>query len=259
MSNLFQCKIALLDYYLWSMKILEGPCWVRLRLKGASGFTFRDALALIATVVLVWFLFRPAIVRPRPHPRTQCIANLKEIGKAFQSFANDHGDAFPMEVSVKEGGTLEFGRPYPQSFDPPVFRHFRSLSNYLASPAMLTCPMDVRKPVTNWSGLTANLNVGYFVGWGFKAKDDTSGFLAGDRNLTNKVGITNGVLPWRLFLGKRPSVGWNGPPHGHRGHVLIADGGVLSLSNGDMRLDEMSIYPTNEYWLLLPLITSQGR
>ena len=55
--------------------------------------------------------------------------------------------------------------------------------------------------------------------------------LAGDRNLTNGLPITNGVL----FLAANLPAGWTHELHSGQGNVGLADGSVQGFSNSRLR------------------------
>ncbi|HUR44535.1 MAG TPA: hypothetical protein VMZ27_01570, partial [Candidatus Saccharimonadales bacterium] len=102
----------------------------------------------LAALTLV-FLPRPANARTRSQ-RMSCMDNLRQVGQAFQLWAFEHQDSYPWTLSISAGGT----RPQLGGVKPGnVYREMSMLSNVLASPKVLTCPIDDRKTLRiadNW-------------------------------------------------------------------------------------------------------------
>jgi len=158
-------------------------------------------------------------------PRVTCVLNLKNIGLAMRIFSTDHGDKWPMDLSVTNHGTREWLSDQSQ-----LWRHWLSLSNELSTPTMLLCPADKErqptKPLT-WSLITDNSHLSYFLGLDARENSPQS-ILAGDRNLT-----TNGVPvgPGRLLLTTNLLLGWSKELHNQAGNVLLGDGSVQQMSS----------------------------
>jgi len=95
------------------------------------------------------------------------------------------------------------------------------MSNELSTPHILLCPADVQRAfVTSFSGLK-NTNISYFVG--LDTQDTTPQMLlAGDRNLTNGLAVTNHVL----YLATNRLTGWAHELHSFNGNIGFADGSV---------------------------------
>ncbi|HYG34810.1 MAG TPA: hypothetical protein VEC99_08505 [Clostridia bacterium] len=99
------------------------------------------------------------------------------------------------------------------------------MSNELSTPYPLRCPADATRAVAADFGKLTNTNISYFVG--LDAADIAPQmFLAGDRNLTNGVAITNGVL----FLATNLPVGWTHELHSCQGNIGLADGSVQQFT-----------------------------
>src|SRR4029079_7004652 len=111
----------------------------------------------------------------------------------FRVWAADNNDKYPMEVSVTNGGAMEFVG------GPETFRCFELMSNELNTPKILFCPAESDR--TKWQANTfdrvaspgspsfpnrwfaGNSNLSYFVG--ADASDAyPQMFLTGDHNLT---------------------------------------------------------------------------
>src|SRR5437763_884547 len=73
-----------------------------------NALTLIELLFVIAVLALVVTILLPGLSRPHAHaPRQQCVYNLKQIGLAFRTWALDHEERFPMQVSETNGGTME--------------------------------------------------------------------------------------------------------------------------------------------------------
>src|ERR1043165_2031602 len=69
--------------------------------------------------------------------RIVCFNNLRQVTRAFRSWANDHGDVFAWYVPlVPDGGTQNHSLAGNTWFQLVV------LSNHLSSPRQLVCPAD---------------------------------------------------------------------------------------------------------------------
>jgi prepilin-type processing-associated H-X9-DG protein len=173
-------------------------------------------LALAAT------LFLPMVARSRNRCcKANCTNNLKQIGLSFRTWALDNNDRYPMQVSVTNGGTMEL---IPSG---AVFIHFEAMSNELSTPKVLICPEDQKRHSgAYFGGGLGDLNLSYFIGVDTQ-QNYPNMFLAGDRNLTNGLPLTNNILILTQF---RPG-GWTGELHDRRGNVALADGSVQEITN----------------------------
>ena len=203
-----------------------------------AGWTRTDLLAVIVVVfvglVLVGLLLS-ALSGARSKPqRTNCANCLRQIGEAFQLWAGNHGDKYPMQISGTNGGTMELitsGRVFPL---------FQALSNELNTPYLLVCNGDSER--TRATNFTSDLNdgkVSYFVGVDAAANRPQM-LLAGDRQLTlEKVP----VRPALLTLRTNAPVGWakgihSSPPgdrKARRGNVVLVDGSVQLLDGPQLQ------------------------
>jgi hypothetical protein len=107
---------------------------------------------------------------PKPQPIT-CVNNLKQIGLAFKTWALDHQDHFPFNLSTNDGGTMEYCARNSDGFDSNVALHFQVMSNELSTPLILLCPRDhTTKPARDFSVLRAE-NVTYWMRSGTNVTD----------------------------------------------------------------------------------------
>jgi prepilin-type N-terminal cleavage/methylation domain-containing protein/prepilin-type processing-associated H-X9-DG protein len=204
-----------------------------------SAFSLIEMLCVIAIIATLAALVLPAVSRGRAHAaRLGCINHLRQTGLAFQSFAHDHREQFPMAVPASQGGSAEFAQGSYRAGNDFYFsfRHFQVLSNDLATPQLVICPSDTRRPATNFAALK-NESLSYFVA--VTAQYQRPGtILAGDRNLTNQTGSSSLA---RLEAGE--TLYWTREMHQSKGNVLLSDGHVeqssrtLRIQSGQGRTD----------------------
>jgi competence protein ComGC len=181
-------------------------------------FTLTELFIILAVIAVLAMLLVPGLFRARERARRiSCTSNLKIIGMALKTWSMDHTNLYPMQVPLTNGGSREF------LLSGAVFRHFQLMSNDLATPLILACPADRRRPARDFARL-ANSNISYFVT--IEADDDHPQMvMAGDRNLTNGSPLMNGLL---TLTTNRP-LGWTHDLHNGCGQVLLSDGSVMQI------------------------------
>jgi len=123
-----------------------------------------------ATAFLTAFVAAAFAIRELPssgnYPRFQpitCVNNLKQIGLSFKTWALDHDDKYPFNLSTNAGGTMEFCARRGDGFDGNAALHFQVMSNELSNPSILVCPKDRSKqPASDFQHLDA-ANVTYLM------------------------------------------------------------------------------------------------
>ena len=151
----------------------------------------------------------------------RCGNNLRQITLGASLFAQDREGKFPWEVPTARTGTLELVE------SPQVFRHFSVMSNELATPNILVCPMDKRRFVSPKLGTLANQNISYFVNVATRFDTNSSAALMlGDRNITGGT-LSNGFL---RLLSSTNGLGWSKELHQHFGYIGRTDGSVSSTT-----------------------------
>jgi hypothetical protein len=106
---------------------------------------FLVAALLITGAVIYGRLHQGHERRTGPAQNFSCLNNHKQIGIAFKTWALDHEDQFPCNISTNAGGTLEFCTIGRDGFDNDAALHFRPLSNELSTTVLLVCPKDGSK------------------------------------------------------------------------------------------------------------------
>lgn len=193
---------------------------------GIRAVTLVEVLVVIATLAVLALILLPLLAKPSTGcKRIDCGDNLKQIGLSFKLWAGDNGDRYPMQLSVTNGGTMEWvarGAAWP---------HFQVLSNELCTPRLLICPPDKTRTIaTNFISF-GNANVSYFVGVDAEETKPAM-LLAGDDNLD--IGgkpVSSGLLN----LWTNSAISWTKKRHGGFGNVCFVDGSVRQLSNEELR------------------------
>lgn len=199
-----------------------------------------DLLLIIAVVVGLVFVILPQLVKSRAKAsRISCTNNLKQIALSFRIWAGDNNDEFPMNVSVTNGGTMEF------ALRGSIYETFLVMSNELSTPKILFCPMETNPkrqqasifasavPPGSPAGIvpfTPTNNLSYFVGLD-ATQTNVQTILAGDDNLMlGKVRARPGL--WLLPTNTPPS--WSKERHINQGNIAFADGSVQGLTNAGL-------------------------
>jgi prepilin-type processing-associated H-X9-DG protein len=149
-------------------------------------------------------------------------------------WSNDHGERFPWQVLVADGGTKEVAHlPY-------AALHFVAVSNELNSPKILTCYKDTNRIRASFWDAPLHLSLSYFVGLNAdETKADT--ILSGDRNISTNSSILVG-----LFDVQNPeALQWTRDIHRHAGNIALADGSVSQTTTETVRKAFQGALATN--------------
>ena len=200
---------------------------------------------LVVAVVVVAFVFAVLVLLPLSRVSVTaygiwCANNLKQVGLSFRLWAGDHDDKFPTQISTNLGGAMEpamAGNPVPV---------FRAMSEELATPRILTCPKDLRRPcATNFLEGFSRDNISYFTSLDATATN-LAAFLCGDRNLTNNLPVRGRILEvptsqivgwsnqakgvWMRYFAHESKI----PGHGGLGYIVLTDGEVPRLNSSEL-------------------------
>jgi Domain of unknown function (DUF4190)/GYF domain 2 len=128
-------------------------------LYGGAGFALAGLImgyvSFVAVLVILPAMLLPALSQAKGKAQSiNCANNMKQIGLAFRTWAIDHDDNFPFNVSTNKGGTLELCVLGSDGFDRNAALHFQVMSNELSTPKILVCPADgKRQPALDFLGL----------------------------------------------------------------------------------------------------------
>lgn len=179
---------------------------------------------LIVTLSILAAVILPALAKPKccGSSRINCVNNLKNVGLALRIFATDNEGQYPWQLTITNGGTKELPNDLTS-----LVAHFRTLSNELSTPKILTCRQDQQRQIaTNFATLSAG-NLSYFLGLD-ASEEVPQSILGGDRNLTLNGGE---VSPGPVTLRPGGTNGFSASLHKNAGNLLFGDGSVQQVTS----------------------------
>ena len=189
--------------------------------------TLLEVLVVIAVIAMVAAMVLPMRYVPDKTPSAACLSHLKQIDLGFLLYAEDNAGKFPMQVSITNGGTMEFlNRDHNQTFP-----HYKKLDQYLRYTEVLRCPADKnRQTAAAYEALT-DTNLSYFLNADVSTNDPAESILVGDRNLqANGQPVSAGLFTLTTNL----DMSWTRELHQNFGCLSFADGHAESSKNKDL-------------------------
>jgi len=193
-------------------------------------FTFVEALVILAVLAALLLLVLPRYHAARQRAqRIRCTSHFKQIGLSMKTWALEHGDGYPFQVSITNGGTMEL------TTNETVTPHLAVMSNELSTPIVLVCPADPeRKPANRFLGPPgpdsiplSDRHVSYFLGLSAE-EERPSVVLGGDRFL----GVAGKrVVPGLHHISTNSKVSWVSSWHAGGGQILLSDGSVQQINS----------------------------
>lgn len=202
-----------------------------------AAFSKLDLLVMVLAVVGIGLVILPNLARSRAKSgKINCVNNLKQVGLAFRIWSPDSSDKYPTQVSVTNGGALEFAE------QGSTYGVFLMMSNELNTPKILYCPDESsprRQIATAFTGssnqgvvsLNDSNTISYFVG--IDAHDtEPQTILSGDDHFN--IGM---ATPGRglLLLATNAPVEWRNERHGKQGNIGFGDGSVGGFTTTGLR------------------------
>jgi prepilin-type N-terminal cleavage/methylation domain-containing protein/prepilin-type processing-associated H-X9-DG protein len=202
-----------------------------------SGLTLLELLVVIAVMVVLAALLLPT-GGPRRAKLLRCISNLRQLDVQFVLYASDnHGD-FPMQVSVANGGTLEF------LYSGYTFPHFEKLRSYGLQTNILICPFETNRQAAASLEALNDLALSYFVNVDASTNDPAKTILLGDRFLQlNGQQVGHGIFA----VTTNQNLSWCSDFHARGGGFAFTDGHVEFVREKLSSILAFQPSPTNRF------------
>ncbi|HKQ36618.1 MAG TPA: hypothetical protein VJ063_00995 [Verrucomicrobiae bacterium] len=239
-------------------------------MKTQRGFTRVEVAIVLASVTLIGATGFTVLGDTRERSeRVVCANNLRQIGRAFNMWASDHGGENPFWTHYEDGGTYfpSGGTPPPGSVYnipgigrlPAALRnnawfHFAVINQELRTPAVLVCPSEQNKVrgkdfSSRSEGYLSSTHqdraTSYLVGL-HALQQYPSSILSGDRTLRADSfnTVCNANVGVASYISSRS--GWVSGLHNGSGNLLLNDGHVEELSNAGLGAFLNPPFPANE-------------
>jgi prepilin-type N-terminal cleavage/methylation domain-containing protein len=105
--------------------------------RGRRAFTLIELLVVVAIIALLISILVPSLGLARARSRaTTCLSNLHQLGRAFQQYLLNNGDALPAAAQLP---TIDRENPDANDRHPPIMDFLRP---YTTVPELFRCPAD---------------------------------------------------------------------------------------------------------------------
>jgi competence protein ComGC len=189
--------------------------------------TLFEVLVTIAILMFLMAIILPQLaISHNRYPRISCVNYLKELDLAARIWEGDHGNQYPMDVSVTNGGVME-----PAAAGNAAIT-FQIMSNELSTPKILLCPSDdTHTLATNFTTDFSAKNISYFVNLN-ATEANPQLMLFGDDNFeTAGVPVKSGSL----LLSTNTPLTWSPARHRLAGNIALTDGSVQQLTTSGLQ------------------------
>ena len=206
-----------------------------------KGFSLLDMLLILVALAGIVLVLLPSLARSHQRSaKLSCVNNMKQVGLAFRIWAGDNGDIYPAQLSITNGGAMEWAEAGS------AYGVFLVMSNELSTPKILFCPEEDNRSriaantfsFTPAPGspaapilFTATNNLSYFAGLDGDQTQPTA-IITGDDHLL--VGQTR-PRPGLLLLATNTPVTWAKGRHKSGGNLGLADGSVYLPSANQLQ------------------------
>jgi prepilin-type N-terminal cleavage/methylation domain-containing protein len=180
-----------------------------------AGFSLIELLVVIAIIGILAGLIMPSLGKSmRQAKRVQCMNNLRQIGIAFQQFADLNQNRYPMNLP----SVLPLTNRVPDQVDFLILtvQPFQEVAPELASTRLLVCAADSKRtPADSFGNLTAQ-QISYRLSTN-AAPGNANTIVATDRNVTRVARVEERHDP-------QGQLEFDSGIHDRRGNVLMGDG-----------------------------------
>jgi prepilin-type processing-associated H-X9-DG protein len=211
------------------------------RFSNHKGFSLLDVLLIIASVAAIILVMMPFFIRSGPkRQRISCVNNVKQVSLGFRIWALDNSDKYPAQLSITNGGAMEWAEAGS------AYSVFLVMSNELSTPKVLFCPEENNRSriAANTFGFTpapgstaalipftATNNLSYFAGLDGDETQPTA-IITGDDHLL--IGNAR-PRPGLLLLATNTPVAWAKGRHKSGGNLGMADGSVHQVLSAQLQ------------------------
>jgi prepilin-type N-terminal cleavage/methylation domain-containing protein len=187
-----------------------------------SAFTLVELLIVVGIIAILFAFFLPARTNPDQARQLRCLANQKQIAIGLIIFSGDHQDAYPMSVSVSNGGAME------PLLTGDVMPCYVTLTNMALNPKVFHCYSDKSRHPAQFGQPITRTNVSYFISLDASPTSSPAySILTGDRHLSaDSKPIGQGLFT----LTTKQALAWT--TELHNTGKTSPGGGVFSFADG---------------------------
>jgi len=195
------------------------------------GFSLIEILVVIAIIAILAGILFPAFSAARGKARAvRCVANLRQLGNAFEMYASDYDELYPWARDVADEAVPEQWSDYPywQAWIPYMPRLQDAMDPYIRNRELWHCPSDKGFTELEDSGYAMDARPTCFAKWGasYFYRTEVGFRFTASGNMVDPTATNlcfDGHGSWHGHGLIRPEKRWN---------ILYADGHVKSA---DMR------------------------